>query len=72
VYNAAFEGHTHAARSAVELPLGEGQGGGGLAAGCRFALECLACRSAKRVLRVQSISEWAPRMIGPHVGGRFD
>lgn len=48
-----------AARVCVGLPL---------AAGVHVSLEVLAAagRAPKRHLRVQSISEWAPRMIGPY------
>ncbi|KAL1520498.1 hypothetical protein AB1Y20_022077 [Prymnesium parvum] len=55
-----------AARAAVQLPLAE-------AGGALVGVECLGCRGPKRLLHVQSISEWAPRMIGPYcqltVGG---
>ena len=46
-----------AARVAVELPL---------CAGSQVAVECVAWAGAKALLHVQSISEWAPRMIGPY------
>ena len=54
---------------------GEGEGPGvGAGAGaaeafggsCRVAVEGLAWAGEKRLLHVQSISEWAPRMIGPY------
>ena len=55
---------------------GEGEGLWGVGAGagaaeafggsCRVAVEGLAWVGEKRLLHVQSISEWAPRMIGPY------
>ena len=51
---------TPAARACVQLPLHEA------AAGARVALEVLAAAPPKRLLRVCSLSEWAPRMIGPY------
>lgn len=59
-FAAIFKGHAPAARVAVQLPVGAGWG-----AGCRVAVECLAWSGPKKLLHVQSISEWAPRMIGP-------
>ena len=56
-YSAAFAGRPPAARAAVELPLGAGRA---------LCLEAVACGNTKQLLHVQSISEWAPRMIGPY------
>ena len=40
-----------------------GDGAGGVPL---VVLEGVACGAAKQLLHVQSISEWAPRMIGPY------
>lgn len=73
VVNAAFSAvlgtSVPAARVAVELPLphqSNGPGTRGDAGGESVALECVAWRGEKQLLHVQSISEWAPRMIGPY------
>jgi len=58
-FSAVFNGAAPAARVAVQLPLNA-------SAGCTVAVECLAWAGEKRLLHVQSISEWAPRMIGPY------
>ena len=72
-YSAFFAGHAPAARAAVQLPLGGGGGDGGGSGGgagggddALVVLEAVACGAPKRLLHVQSISEWAPRMIGPY------
>ena len=73
-FSKALTGCVPAARVAVQLPLGGGggegggDGGGGSdgVPGCRVAVECLSWRHQKELLHVQSISRWAPRMIGPY------
>ena len=64
-FSAFFCGSAPAARVAVQLPLA-GQSSGGVAARCEVAVEVLAWSGSKQFLHVQSISEWAPRMIGPY------
>jgi enamine deaminase RidA (YjgF/YER057c/UK114 family) len=60
-YSAFFGDSTPAARLAVQLPLAAGCG-----SGCRVVVEALAWAGPKQLLHVQSLSEWAPRMIGPY------
>lgn len=68
-----------AARVAIQLPLATaapdgdvavaaaGPGGGARRSTRKVAVECLAWAGGeKQLLHVQSISEWAPRMIGPY------
>ena len=62
IYSAFFEAHAPAARAAVELPLA-----GGAAVALEVVGRAAGCGGGeKRLLHVQSISEWAPRMIGPY------
>ncbi len=56
-YSGAFAEEAPAARAAVQLPL---------RGGCGVSVECVAWRGEKQLLHVQSLSEWAPRMIGPY------
>jgi diphthine-ammonia ligase len=60
-FSAELKGCAPAARVAVQLPLAPCCGDG-----CRVAVECVAWSGPKRLLHVQSVSEWAPRMIGPY------
>lgn len=60
-FASAFAGSAPAARLAVELPLAALYGDG-----CHVAIEVTASGGEKNFLHVQSISEWAPRMIGPY------
>ena len=62
IYSAFFEAHAPAARAAVVLPLA-----GGAAVALEVVGRAAGCGGGeKRLLHVQSISEWAPRMIGPY------
>ena len=60
-FAAAFNGLAPAARLAIQLPLPAMYGDS-----CGVAVECTAWAGAKELLHVQSVSEWAPRMIGPY------
>ena len=69
-YSSFFDGFAPAARVAVQLPLdalaGGGGGSGGSGGGRAVSVEWLAWQGSKQLLHVQSLSEWAPRMIGPY------
>ena len=57
----SFKDHQPAARLAVQCPLSAAHGDR-----CKVAIEVTAWACEKQLLHVQSISEWAPRMIGPY------
>ena len=61
----ACEPRSPAARACVSLALNSSQNDS-IHSIPWISLECLAASGCKRFLRVQSISEWAPRMIGPY------